>query len=129
MKWIIGELVAGDHIRVNRGFYFHHGVYIGGNQVVHYTALNDDGMSDSSNVEVRQTSLDFFAKDSIVEKCELEGKEKRLKYKNKAIIKIALLSIGTKNYNVLHNNCEDFANKCCYKHPITSQVNSLKEKL
>ena len=129
MKWIIGELKAGDHIRVNRGFYFHHGVYIGEGQVVHYSALEDDGISDASSVEVRQSNLDFFSKKSIVEKCELEGKERKYRLNPKKIVKKALSRIGEKNYHVLHHNCEDFANECCYKKPMTSQVNDIKDKM
>ena len=33
------NLILGSHIAVSRGFYTHHGIYIGGDKVVHYSGF------------------------------------------------------------------------------------------
>ena len=32
---------SGSHIKVWRGRYYHHGIYVGGNQVVHYKSYKE----------------------------------------------------------------------------------------
>lgn len=129
MKWIMAELKPGDHIRVKREYYYHHGVYVGDDFVVHYTGVDNDCVSHPNDVSVMKTSLDFFAKEGIVEKASLSMLEKIHKRSNEEAVKLALEAIGTKNYDFLHNNCEDFANRCCYKKTLTSQVNDIKKKI
>ena len=129
MKWIIRPLKEGDHIRVKRPTYFHHGLYVGNNEVIHYTSLQDDGVSSPDEVEVRKTSLSFFAKEEIVEVASLSLKEKFFKRSKKETVRLATSSLGEKNYSFIHNNCEDFANRCAYKKKLTSQTEKLKETL
>ncbi|HPA57831.1 MAG TPA: lecithin retinol acyltransferase family protein, partial [bacterium] len=33
-RWSRREPIKGDHIRVNRGFYYHHGIYVNDNEVI-----------------------------------------------------------------------------------------------
>ena len=35
--WIEKRPAMGDHIRVNRGLYCHHGIYVSDNEVIHFT--------------------------------------------------------------------------------------------
>lgn len=129
MKWIVGKLEAGDHIRVKRDFYYHHGVFVG-DGVVHFTAENDDGVNGNpEDIIVRKTSLDFFANNGNIEKLELSFFEKRYKRNIKEVLKLANGAIGNSGYDFIHNNCEDFANKCCYKRTMTSQILDIKKKI
>jgi len=122
MKWEISSLNIGDHIRVKRSFYYHHGIYVGDNLVIHYTSLNDDGINDSNSVEVRKTTLDFFSKDSLVEVAKLNKIEEKNKRSIDEILSLSNKAIGTKNYDFYKNNCEDFVNSILYKKDINTQL-------
>ena len=41
MQWIIRELLPGDHIRVKRPLYYHHGIYVGKGKVIHYSGKDN----------------------------------------------------------------------------------------
>ncbi len=126
MKWIIRTLKPGDHIRVGRGMYYHHGVYIGDNEVIHYTGESGDSIDKPELVEVKKTSIEFFSQSGIVEIASLSFFEKLFSRSRKKRILLAVNSIGEKNYDFLNNNCETLANKCCYRCQLTSQVKDKK---
>ena len=69
MNWIkSSSLTPGDQIRVNRGnLYYHHGIYIGDNNVIHFSAGEEDGLLNSKNVFVRIDTLDTFLKNGELE--------------------------------------------------------------
>lgn len=127
MKWVIRQLMPGDHIRVNRGHYYHHGVFIGNGEVVHYTGESNDSIENPDLVKVKKTSIEFFAQNSIVEVASLSLLEKLFSRNKKSRILIAINSIGMGDYDFYNNNCETFANKCCYKKQMTSQVGERKK--
>ena len=129
MKWVIKELKIGDHIRVKRPYYYHHGVYVGEGKVIHYCGLNGDAVETPEEVFVRETSIDFFAQGSIVETAELSFFESLFSRRRKKRVKIAKKNLGVRGYNFLHNNCETFANKCCYTKTLSSQIDDFKKTL
>lgn len=129
MKWVFEKLEPGDHIRVKRAYYYHHGVYVGDGMVVHYTGEDNDSISEPEKVLVRKTTLEFFARGEIVEKAQPGFFEKKYKLSQKQALENANMAIGQSNYDFLHNNCEDLANRICYKKVLTSQINDLKDKI
>ncbi|MCQ2795722.1 MAG: lecithin retinol acyltransferase family protein [Bacilli bacterium] len=129
MKWEYGVLEKGDHIRVSRNYYYHHGIYLGNNEVIHYTAENNDGIANPSDVKVRKTSLDFFASNSPVEKAIYSRKEKKNRNLVETIISNAFSHLGEGAYNFVNNNCEHFVNKCCYKISPKTQIEGYREKI
>lgn len=129
MKWEYGVLTKGDHIRVNRNHYYHHGIYLGNNEVIHYTGEKSDDVSHPENVKVRITNLDFFANGNPIEKAVYSFREKLNRNPVEKIIEIAKSRLGEANYNFVKNNCEDFANQCCYKKMPKTQIDSFREKV
>lgn len=100
------ELEPGDHIVVNRGFYTHHGIYIGIGGVIHYLK---DG--------IVITDLNQFRKGKrIRKKCHLLRKEKS------EILLRAYSRLGEEKYNLIFNNCENFVNWCCTGMGLSNQV-------
>lgn len=122
MKWVVGILKPGDHIRVKRTFYYHHGIYVGNDEVIHYCGEQGDSISDPSKVLVRKTSADFFAREGIIEKASLTKGELRNKRPSDDIIASANKMLGIGGYDFYRNNCEDLAVRCCYKKPISTQL-------
>ncbi|RDE36657.1 hypothetical protein DV713_00230 [Parageobacillus thermoglucosidasius] len=90
------ELELADHLIAKRKGYTHHGLYIGNNQVIHY-----------SEGEVRIDSLEDFKKD-----CEIRVIDSVATYSKEEIISRAFSRLGEKRYNLVFNNCEHFVNWC-----------------
>ena len=65
--WSIRGPNKGDHIRVNRGMYTHHGVYISNDEVIHFTGTEDDSILDWSKNEVIKTDIEYFLRGGQIE--------------------------------------------------------------
>lgn len=115
------SLNKGDVIGINRGVYYHYGVYIGDKQVIHYQGDGDTGLDNY----VIQTHMDdfmkgqdeFFVLDFNHIKEELEDNysiKKRFKniYSSEETIKRAKSKLYEGDYSLLFNNCEHFASWC-----------------
>ncbi|STB71351.1 lecithin retinol acyltransferase family protein [Clostridium baratii] len=103
---------SGFHIRVNRGLYYHHGIYISNDEVIHFTGREDDNILDWSKPEVIKTDLKYFLKEGMLEVKEYNDEELNYLYPVEHIIKYARACLGDKGYNLIFNNCEHFANVC-----------------
>ena len=95
----------GDHIKVHRGAYWHHGIYIGNGRVVHFT----DGPRRSAGPRINMTSLtEFIGNDAcpvVVSPCAtLEEADK--------VVSRAKNLIGEGGYRLFSYNCEHFAYYC-----------------
>ncbi len=103
------KLLPGSIIRAFRGFYFHYGVYVGDNRVVHFCSTSEYEL-DADSADVIETSFSQFSKGDLV---SVDTQEKPL-FEGDEIVRRARMSIGTKlgTYNLLSNNCEHFANWC-----------------
>ncbi|RIX59275.1 hypothetical protein D3P08_03730 [Paenibacillus nanensis] len=91
------EFKTGDHLYVQRVGYTHHGIYLGGEKVIHY--LDDEGIC-IHDLETFSRGVRVHVKNSYVT------------YEPSRIVERAFSRIGEKNYNVVSNNCEHFANWC-----------------
>lgn len=92
----LATLKEGDHIKVMRSVYSHHGIYIGKGKVIHY----DDFIICMSTLE------DFANGDDILFVDEPSP------YKRSEIVKRAKSRLGESKYNLVWNNCENFATWC-----------------
>lgn len=107
-------MAKGDHIRVRRTGYWHHGIDCGDGTVIHFSGPR----SEKQNAVVRRTSLDEFAKGS-----EVFTVPHGLTHCPEAIVARAEARLGETGYNVLRNNCEHFARWCATGRGISRQVN------
>ena len=126
--WTVRKLNAGDRIRVDRGSYFHHGIYIGGGEAVHFCAEDGDGITEPEKVEVRRTSMEEFARGSFCEVMELSGDRKKRR-KPQDAVEYALKHIGQKGYDILNYNCEHFANECVFFEGYSSIVDETRARV
>lgn len=109
--------MKGDHIRVFRGSYWHHGIDIGNNQVIHFTGPKGKGSSD--DIKLRKTSINDFSPTGIYftvdynEKC------------NSADETVRIAEVWLKSdpkYDVIVLNCEHFARICKTNEWESSQI-------
>ena len=120
--------IPGDHIRVKVNGYYHHGIYIGCEEVVQF-GLPFDMYQDHSLIKVIKSSITDFLKGGFLEVRQYTKKELKSKHKNELIIEIALSKLGEGDYNLLYNNCEHFANLCVFGKKESKQVDDIHEKI
>lgn len=105
--------MKGDHIRVDRGLYHHHGIDIGDGRVVHYSGEPGD----VENAAVTISTVDEFLKGGALEICV-----DRRSFPPEVITIRALSRVGEKKYNLASNNCETFASWCTTGESVSRQV-------
>ncbi|RKQ28662.1 lecithin retinol acyltransferase family protein [Oceanobacillus halophilus] len=100
------ELELADHLVTGRGLYTHHGIYIGGGKVIHYSGLSQS--STSEKVEIIGLS-EFTAGNWCA--IRLYDREKKA-YSRKEVVERAKSRLNEDDYSVFFNNCEHFAEWC-----------------
>ena len=96
---------AGDHLRVDRGAYDHHGIYIGGGSVIHY----DGGPLSSGPDEVCSVRLKSFSLGDSIEVVQHSVSEC---LPPNQVVERAYSRLGEDDYSLTFNNCEQFAIWC-----------------
>nr|WP_181374712.1 lecithin retinol acyltransferase family protein [Pectobacterium carotovorum]AKG47558.1 NC domain protein [Pectobacterium carotovorum] len=95
----------GDHIFSPRGFFYHHGIYVGGGQVIHYSGLS----SGFKKGKVCLTTIQEFSGDHQI--IAIYTHEEPV-YSPEEVIKRAISRLNEDAYNIFKNNCEHFATWC-----------------
>lgn len=103
-------LHAGDHLKFKGAFgypsLYHHGVYVGNGTVVHFYAHN---AKDKGNAEIQTIPLSDFI--HLAKPYSIEIVRSYVPpLPPQTITQRCLSKIGDKDYHVLLNNCEHFAN-------------------
>ena len=65
--WDFGELTPGAQVRVRRSRYYHHGIYIGNGEMVHFDGSPADQGADAAAVRVRRTGMEEFLRGGLPE--------------------------------------------------------------
>lgn len=116
----------GDVLEVVRGLYSHYGVYAGDGKVIHFTADDGSGHSetDPNNADIIETDLSVFQKGGHI---NVDNQEEA-KYSRDEIVSRARALIGTQkgNYDLVTNNCEHFAKYCKTGSKISDQVDEVR---
>ena len=93
----------GDHLVTPRTGYTHHGLYLGNQQVIHYS-----GKSAHDQGSIQQVSLEEFCDGKA---CRVRDYSFRV-YGRKESVERAHQRLGEANYSILFNNCEQFVAWC-----------------
>jgi hypothetical protein len=115
------RLMHGDHIYVRRLLYEHHGIYCGGDRVIHY----DSSIKTKATAAVRETSLeDFLAGAEDWGVCPYSDSDPPDK-----VLSRAESCLGEQKYHLVDNNCEHFASYCKTGMSHSLQVQSFAGRL
>lgn len=127
MKWELSEIKVGDIVRVNMGMYYHYGICTAEDRIVQFglPVININ----SNDVKVCVTDINSFLCGKFAEVMVLDKKELKKANNVETIIEKAESSIGETGYNILHNNCEHFVNRCVFNSSDSSQVADVKQKM
>ena len=128
--WSVRKPSYGDQIRVNRGLYYHHGIYEDDNHVYQY-ASRDNNELDPSKALIISTTLDEFLKGGVVEVRDYNSEELKKVRSKSDIVKCAKdhLNTGIGEYDLISNNCEHFSNYCAFGEKVSNQVNDILNML
>lgn len=120
--WVVKKPVYGDQIRVNRGAYYHHGIYQDDDCVYQFAVPGDGNELDPEKAIVCTCTLAHFGKGSPVEVREYTKEEKEIKRTPLEIIQYAKDHLGEGGYSIIRNNCEHFSNRCAFGKSESRQV-------
>lgn len=116
--------VCSDQIRVNRGLYYHYGIYLDDNNVVQFGT--EDGVEISpKNARVMIVTLEKFLNGGECEVRDYTKEEETKKRKPTEIVNYALAHLGEGGYDLIKNNCEHFANRCVFGESVSQQVDDI----
>lgn len=129
-KWELKDLYPGAHIRVKFDHFYHHGIYIGDDEVIQF-GLPYDIHNDPTKIKVLKSSLAEFCgnENAFIEVYVFTKKELKEKKKDEEIVLNAINSIGESGYSIIHNNCEHFANRCIFGIAKSSQIDDIYEQV
>lgn len=119
----------GDQIRVNRGFYYHHGIYASKDQVIHFAPPGKTDVLDPSAARIIETSLEEFLKGGILEVRTYTEEEVKKRKSPKETVTTALSHLGEGGYDLVSNNCEHFSNLCAFGTKESNQVEAVMSLL
>jgi hypothetical protein len=104
----------GAHIVTSRRFYLHHGIYVGGGNVVHYAGFTR-GLRRGP---VEEVSIERFSSGGAVW-VRFDGP---LNVDRAEVVRRARSRLGENRYRLLDNNCFHFCNWCLYGEQPTRYV-------
>lgn len=108
-------LHIGDHLYIDCGSHYHHGIYYGNDKVAHYI-----GTKDGTKISI--TSLRRFSS-----RRKIRIKKHKKCYPSKRVVGRAKKRLGEKKYHLIFNNCEHFATWCKTGRHKSKQVDDLRE--
>ena len=106
----MSQITIGSHLVTPRIGYQHHGLYIGNEQVIHFT----------SNSQIEIVLLSEFKDGNGYSIQSFHSKFSRTE-----IVERAKSRLGNDNYNVIFNNCEHFCNWCIHDEYRSQQVRNV----
>ncbi|MNP37846.1 NC domain protein [compost metagenome] len=113
--WMAGaEVPVGSHLITSRNGYYHHGIYLGASQVVHYSGLCS-GLH-AGPVEIIELQR-FSSGNSVWIRTA-----QQVIFQREEVVRRALSRVGENQYRLLTNNCEHFCNWCLYGESRSDQV-------
>ena len=106
----------GDHLVTPRTGYTHHGLYLGNQQVIHYS-----GKSRHDQGSIQQVTLEEFCDGN---SCRVRDYPFRV-YGRKESVERAYERLGEASYSILFNNCEQFVAWCIMGFGYSEQLNDV----
>lgn len=110
----------GAHLSTPRlgGIYTHHGIYVGNNEVIHYSGMANISTSADLSGPVEKVSLPEFANDNGFHIVHHDLPS----YSSQQIVQNAFSRLNETQYNLFWNNCEHFVHDCLFDEKHSTQV-------
>ncbi len=105
---------AGDILRVDRGLFFHYGIYMGDHTVVSFGEGILTELEHAESVRVVRVPMDRFLQRRLPEVRVCSRAEKKIRRSPEDILSSAEDAVGNGGYSITSNNCEHFVNQCVF---------------
>lgn len=128
MKWKAETPKFGDIIRTKVTFYHHYGIFKNENEVIQF-GLPNDVSRPAKEVKVLKSDIYAFLSGSEVEVGFPDKAEIKKMRSPEDIVSLAESRIGEGGYDILHNNCEHFANECAFGEHRSGFLDGVRQKL
>lgn len=130
MKWKIKASKPGDMVRVKVGPIDHYGVFVSGQEVIQFGHPRRDitAANPKEDIRIFASSAAEFAAGGMIETAEMNLCERLKRHSRRKTIALARARIGENGYDILHNNCEHFANWCVFGKNVCSQTDQIVSK-
>lgn len=121
------DVLSGDLLRVKRRKgYFHYGIALDKDHVIHFSGTNDDSISNYKDVKIRKTTLSLFLRgDSLEVNTPFDSPFSREEIVSRAKLYLDQDKFNGSYYNLVTNNCEHFARYAYYGTKSSKQVNTV----
>jgi hypothetical protein len=116
-------------VRVKRPHYYHHGIYVGNGEVIHYDEGTIGAFSDPKLIKVIKTSVKDYLRGGYLEVRVYSRKEIKNKKSVDEILIYAKKHIGIDGYDYIKHNCEHFSNECAFGVSYSAQSESFKAQV
>ena len=115
MRWRPERCKYGDMVRVRLGGVYHYGIFASEDEIIAFGLPPVPQYRDRPDrLTVCAVDVDTFCCGSILERAVYGFKEKRKKRSPEKTVAAARARLGEGGYNIIHNNCEHFANECVF---------------
>lgn len=128
MEWKDGTPQRGDLIRTKVRFYYHYGIFLQEDTVVQF-GLPDDPGRPAEEIRVLTSDVYTFLHGGELEVGVPSREEKKRMRPREEIAQTALSRVGEGGYDILHRNCEHFANECAFGEGHSSFVDGVRERI
>ena len=128
MEWTLGEPKYGDIVRCKVSFYYHYGIFVNENRIIQFGLPTDPGRP-AEEIKVLVSDIYTFLNGAELEIGVVDKAESKIIFSPEKRVENAEELIGTGGYDILHNNCEHFVNKCAFGESKSSFLDGVREKL
>lgn len=118
----------GDMVRTKVSFYYHYGIFVSESEVIQF-GLPNDPMRAAQQIRVLCTDVTAFLQGGDLEVMVPNRAARKTMRTPEQIVAVARQRIGEGGYDILHNNCEHFANDCVFGQPHSAFLQDVREKL
>lgn len=128
MKWVRQEARYGDLVRVSLGpAIFHFGIYVSEDEVIQFGLPPRPGR-DSASVTVLAAPMSAFCEGKPYEVGVSEEGDRGRRRSPEETVQEARAHLGERGYDIIHNNCEHFANACALGERFSSMTEGVRAK-
>ena len=128
MKWEPRTPTFGDIVRTKYSFYHHYGIFVDTETVIQF-GLPDGPSRPAEEIRVLKSDVYTFLSGGEIEVGIPEPSEMRRMRSPTDIVKEAQKQLGEGGYNIIHNNCEHFVNRCAFGEDHSSFVESIRKTI
>jgi hypothetical protein len=115
-------------VRTKVQFYHHYGIFVSESEVIQF-GLPNDPLRSADQIRVLSTDVLTFLQGGDLEVMVPDKDLRKQMRSPEQIVEIARKRIGEDGYNILHNNCEHFANECVFGAAQSTFLQDVREKL